>query len=485
MICVRNKAEYDIQDDEQKEDFNDDILMGLSKELEHFYRESEDLFDSFLLYLLGKVRKDAQLIQEAKNCLMKAIESEPRCWSAWDCLISVVKESDLTELDQKPVEKTWQFNLFTAETAVRLQMLNFAKDYFGELSRCAFGDSPFMLCSIATAKNSLQDHQNAIESFKRARKLDPYRIEQMHLFSDSLYVRGEEQELELSSLADFFNTSHKFRWETCCILANYYSQRKLHEQAIDFLKRAIRMRPEDAQIWILLGHEYLETKNQQSAILAYRRAISVDSKSYRAWHGLGQLYEILKLPAYALYYYQQAVLCKPTDSRMLIATGIVLKRLKRVDDAEKCFKKAFQIGDVGGNSLIQLGSLYQEVGRLDKAARAYEQFLKLYCNEEDGMTYGNTDMIANCCQFLAKYHFDKKQLDTASEYARRCLQYDKTKKPGAQLLNSIKIARAEDNKMVRRSRNNREDSNQTVNMSSSGTSEHMQIDEPSESFSSP
>jgi cytochrome c-type biogenesis protein CcmH/NrfG len=47
----------------------------------------------------------------------------------------------------------------------------------------------------------------------------------------------------------------------------------LYDQAIDFLKRAIRMRPEDAQIWILLGHEYLQTKNQQGAILAYRRAI--------------------------------------------------------------------------------------------------------------------------------------------------------------------------------------------------------------------
>jgi tetratricopeptide (TPR) repeat protein len=55
-------------------------------------------------------------------------------------------------------------------------------------------------------------------------------------------------------------------------LANYYSRRKLHDKSIDFLKRAIRIRPDDAQVWILLGHEYLQTKNQQGAILAYRRA---------------------------------------------------------------------------------------------------------------------------------------------------------------------------------------------------------------------
>jgi anaphase-promoting complex subunit 8 len=181
--------------------------------------------------------------------------------------------------------------------------------------------------------------------------------------------------------------SHKFKWETCCILgllfaalsnhiilANYYSRRKLHDCAIDFLKRAIRMRPDDAQIWILLGHEYLQTKNQQGAILAYRRATcnfffyifishfisAVDSRSYRAWYGLGQLYEILKLPAYALYYYQQAVRCKPTDSRMLVATGVVLGRLKRYEDAERCFKKAFQIGDIEGTALTHLARLVEE-----------------------------------------------------------------------------------------------------------------------------
>jgi hypothetical protein len=59
-------------------------------------------------------------------------------------------------LEQRIIEKTWHFSLFTAETASRLQMLTVAKDYFDELSRFAFGDSPFMLCSIATARNNLQ-----------------------------------------------------------------------------------------------------------------------------------------------------------------------------------------------------------------------------------------------------------------------------------------------------------------------------------------
>lgn len=33
------------------------------------------------------------------------------------------------------------------------------------------------------------EHDMALEFFKKVRKIDPYRVEQMHLFSDSLYVR--------------------------------------------------------------------------------------------------------------------------------------------------------------------------------------------------------------------------------------------------------------------------------------------------------
>lgn len=115
------------------------------------------------------------------------------------------------------------------------------------------------------------ENSSAIEFFERVRMLDPYRVDQMNLFSNALFIR--EEELKLSELADFFNTSHKYTFETCIILANYYSSKKMHDKAIEFLRRGIRIRPEDAETYILLGQELLQTKNHQSAILAYRKAI--------------------------------------------------------------------------------------------------------------------------------------------------------------------------------------------------------------------
>jgi anaphase-promoting complex subunit 8 len=56
------------------------------------------------------------------------------------------------------------------------------------------------------------------------------------------------------------------------IAANYYSAKNVHEQAQEFLKRAIRLCPANASIWVLLGHEYLETKNHQAADASYKKA---------------------------------------------------------------------------------------------------------------------------------------------------------------------------------------------------------------------
>lgn len=51
QICLRRKAEFDIEDDERKDEFDNEEFVELSKDLERFYRKSQDSFDCFLLYL--------------------------------------------------------------------------------------------------------------------------------------------------------------------------------------------------------------------------------------------------------------------------------------------------------------------------------------------------------------------------------------------------------------------------------------------------
>ena len=132
----------------------------------------------------------------------------------------------------------------------------------------------------------------------------------------------------------------------------------MHERAVEYFRRALRLCGTYLSAWTLMGHEYVDLKNAPAAIGAalfllcllvspsaayvalplqpdepaplntqhapythikhplpkttpknhnkdsYRRAVDLCGRDYRAWYGLGQTYEMLKMPYYALHYYR-------------------------------------------------------------------------------------------------------------------------------------------------------------------------------------
>lgn len=437
LISIRDRFESDADDLEKKEPSSDDNISELRSELEALKLNSPHLFDCFLNYLLGLVRIKCDANDMAIQAFSEAIQQDNRCWPAWECLSTLVDGFYVVKIEKEVYSKTWLYNLFVAETMSRLLLFVCAIEAYTDVSR-HLGASPYILCQIAAAQSELQEHDSAINSFQKIRKSDPYRIEQMHFYSDSLYIR--QNFTELASLAKWFFDSHKFNWETCCIVANYYSAKNIHEQAQEFLKRSIMLCPRNASLWVLLGHEYLETKNHQAATASYKKATVIDRNCYRGWYGLGQLHEIMKQPTNALFYYQKAHKCRPDDSRMLIALGVIFSKLDRKSDAEKCFKKAFQIGDVEGNALIHLAKLYEDQNDSRNTAKAYEAYLTLYTEE----LVGDLSLIATSCRFLACYNLEQGNLDTSYSYAQRCLNFDMSKEEGYRILQLIKSKRKED-----------------------------------------
>nr|pir hypothetical protein F10C5.1 - Caenorhabditis elegans [Caenorhabditis elegans] len=83
---------------------------------------------------------------------------------------------------------------------------------------------PMIITKIAACSNARHDHDQAISNFEDVRKADPYRLGDLHLLSDSLYIRNDQK--KLSTLAIEVYKVHKFRWETCCIveLLNFFQK---------------------------------------------------------------------------------------------------------------------------------------------------------------------------------------------------------------------------------------------------------------------
>lgn len=436
--CVRTHLENESEAIDRKAvEHNDD--SDFTKLLREIGKESRPL-DIFLLYLEGKIQASLGVSQAAAATMKEVLKMDSRFWPAWQELVHLIKNVDeinvCKALCTRSPDSSWMPDWFESLALSRFHMDNEALKKAELLIARGLPGIPMILTQVAACSNHLHDHEKTVELFKCIRSMDPLRIEHMNLYSDSLYIRGDR--VQLCDLAHSFFETHKYSFETCCIVGNYYGLRRENEQAIRFFQRALRLNPGVASIWVLVGHEFMELKNNAAACMSYRKAIEVDPQDYRGWYGLGQMYDIIKMPTYSLFYYQQAHLCKPQDSRMLVALGDVYQKMGRLRNAEKCFISAFKYGDVEGTALWMLAKLYESENQMQRAARSYEEYLREYQDIED-----SDENVVYCVQFLAKHYLEQRDVDKAIFYGQKCIQYDSISEEGRLVLRTAEAMKEE------------------------------------------
>lgn len=111
----------------------------------------------------------------------------------------------------------------------------------------------------------------AIGIFKHLQEIDPYRLDNLDIFSNLLFVK--ELKKEMAFLAHKAVEIDKYRPETCCVIGNYYSIRSDHQKAITYFQRALKLNPNYLSAWTLMGHEFMEMKNTNAAIQSYRKGV--------------------------------------------------------------------------------------------------------------------------------------------------------------------------------------------------------------------
>lgn len=162
----------------------------------------------------------------------------------------------------------------------------------------------------------------------------------------------------------------------------------------------------------------------------------VNKRDFRAWYGLGQAYEILKMTFYSLYYYKAAQQLRPYDSRMLVALGETYEKLNKVADALKCYQKAYNVGDIEGVALYSMAKLYEKQGETEKAIPAFLKF----CSDEK--LIADKASLCHAYMTLGNYYEKIEDLDKASYFAYKCLDYEEMKREAESLLKSIANKRA-------------------------------------------
>jgi tetratricopeptide (TPR) repeat protein len=200
--------------------------------------------DGHSLYLLGIILNRLQQRELAKRALILSLTLTPVNWSGWQLLSDLCEsraEADqLLSVHFRTATKHshWMAVFFRAHVLLALQENEECLAVLGQL--CAvFAHTTVLLELYALVYYQQRDYDEAERRFVEMRKRDPFRLQNMDIYSNILYVT--EKKAELSHLAMQASRIDYYRPETCCILGNYYSLKMYHEKAVLYFQRALKV----------------------------------------------------------------------------------------------------------------------------------------------------------------------------------------------------------------------------------------------------
>ncbi|XAR65418.1 hypothetical protein NMG60_11009544 [Bertholletia excelsa] len=408
-------------------------LVSLERELSTLRKNGS--IDPFGLYLYGLVLKEKGSDNLARTVLVESVNSYPWNWNAWLELQFLCTTIEL--LNGLNLNNHWMKDFFLASAYQELRMHNESLAKYESLQG-TFSFSNYIQAQIAKAQYSLREFEQVEVIFEELLINDPYRVEDMDMYSNVLYAK--ECFSALSYLAHRVFLTDKYRPESCCIIGNYYSLKGQHEKSVMYFRRALKLNKNYLSAWTLMGHEYVEMKNTPAAVDAYRRAVDINPCDYRAWYGLGQAYEMMGMPFYALHYFRKSVFLQPSDSRLWIAMAqcYETEQLRMLEDAIKCYRRAANCNDREAIALHQLAKLHSELGRLEEAAFYYKKDLdRMEDEEREGPN------MVEALLFLATYCKAQKRFEEAEVYCTRLLDYTGPERETAKnLLRGMRIAQS-------------------------------------------
>ncbi|KAJ1965805.1 Anaphase-promoting complex subunit 8, partial [Dimargaris xerosporica] len=372
--------------------------------------------DGFELYLFGLVYHQQGLADEARRVLLASVTKFPCNWSAWLALEKCIPTAKALDALIPVLPKSFVTEFFLTHMHVNMQTLPKKSDVHCQALREQFPQCAFLQSLSAMAHYHAREFEEADALFDHLFRRDPYRLDQVDVYSNILYVM--ENRPKLAYLAHHCTNVDRFRPETCCVIGNYYGLRGEHEKAVVYFQRALKLNRNYLSAWTLMGHEYVELKNTAAAIEAYRRAIDVDRRDHRAWSGLGQAYEFLKMPHYALFYYQKAASLRPFDTRLWTVLAGCYELCHRYKEAISCYNRALLESENEPLTLSQLAKLYDKLHKHKEAVHHYELAIKSYPLDEP-----KSEEYIEACLYLARYEQSRANLSVASRYLQLVIDH--------------------------------------------------------------
>lgn len=226
----------------------------------------------------------------------------------------------------------------------------------------------------------------------------------LKLFKVEVYVFENKLDIADNLLNELYNLE-PLNEEIYIQKANILSKKDLHQEAVDVLKKALKLTDDPIDIYALIGMEYLfldkfeEAKNyfmmcveedqydysalynmiycfdfldqNQEAIEFLNVFLDKNPYSEVAWHQLGKQYFTIKDYKKALAAFDFAIISDDTFIGAYLEKGKVLEKLKRYNEAIESYNTTLKLDDPTSFALLRIGNCYEKLGQDDLAVQYY------------------------------------------------------------------------------------------------------------------
>jgi predicted O-linked N-acetylglucosamine transferase (SPINDLY family) len=149
------------------------------------------------------------------------------------------------------------------------------------------------------------------------------------------------------------------------------------DEATDACWRAIELRPDFAEAWIVLGNALHDKDQNEPATEALRRAIDLRPTLAEGHYNLGNVLSRLERLGEAVASYQKAIELRPDWAYAHNNLGVSLERLDRLDEALAAYSRAVHLMPDMAETYVNLGRVLNRAGRFDEAIAAHSKAIDL------------------------------------------------------------------------------------------------------------
>jgi protein O-GlcNAc transferase len=180
-----------------------------------------------------------------------------------------------------------------------------------------------------------------------------------------------------------------------------------HIEAINFFRKAQKIKPDNNLINFNLAKAFSESGNDLEAIKYYKIAIRLDKNHLGSCLNFANsLYELERYDE-ALSYYDQALKLKPNYAEAYYNKGNIFRNLKRYDEALYNYDQALKLKPDYVIAYCNKGNIFKDLKRYDEALYHYDQAIKL--KPDFAEVYNNKGNIFKDLKRYDKalYHYDQ------------------------------------------------------------------------------